>query len=117
MHRLAGRGALAALGIASAAAYATSLPIADRPGMEPLAAHVVVFGVLFVLYVTAIRVAFGPAGRARGALGLVLGFGLLFRLQQRVADHGGMVVARGPSPKVRRLMEMTQLNRVIAILD
>ena len=80
MHRLAGRGALAALGIASAAAYATSLPIADRPGMEPLAAHVVVFGVLFVLYVTAIRVAFGPAGRARGALGLVLGFGLLFRL-------------------------------------
>jgi anti-anti-sigma factor len=45
------------------------------------------------------------------------GIGLLFRLQQRVADHGGMVVARGPSPKVRRLLEMTQLNRVIAILD
>ena len=80
MNRFAGRGALAALGIASAVAYATSLPVAYRPGMEPLAAHVVVFGVLFVLYVVAIRVALGPAGRARGALGLVLGFGLLFRL-------------------------------------
>ena len=45
------------------------------------------------------------------------GIGLLFRLQQRVADAGGMVVARGPSPQLRRLMEMTQLNRVIAIVD
>jgi len=45
------------------------------------------------------------------------GIGLLFRLQQRVADGGGMVVARGPSPQVRRLMEMTQLSRVIAVLD
>jgi alpha-1,6-mannosyltransferase len=80
VNRFAGRGALAALGLASAVAYATSLPIAYRPGMEPLAAHVVVVGILFVLYVVAIRVAFGPAGRARGALGLVLGFGLLFRL-------------------------------------
>jgi hypothetical protein len=48
--------------------------------MEPLAAHVVVFGVLFVLYVAAVRVALGSARRARGALALVLGFGLLFRV-------------------------------------
>jgi hypothetical protein len=80
MNRFAGLRALAALGIASAVAYAASLPIADRPRMEPMAAHVVIFGVLFVLYVAAMRVAFGPAGRARGALALVLGFGLLFRL-------------------------------------
>jgi anti-anti-sigma factor len=45
------------------------------------------------------------------------GIGCLFRLHQRVADGGGMVVARNPSPQLRRLMEMTQLNRLIAILD
>ncbi len=45
------------------------------------------------------------------------GIGCLFRLHQHVADGGGMVVARHPSPQIRRLMEMTQLNRLIAILD
>jgi alpha-1,6-mannosyltransferase len=80
VRRLAGTGALAALGVASAVAYSTSLPAVPRPRMEPLAAHVVVFGVLFVLYVAAVRVALGPARRARGALALVLGFGLLFRV-------------------------------------
>lgn len=45
------------------------------------------------------------------------GIGCLFRLHQRVVDCGGMVVARDPSPQLRRLMEMTQLNRLIAILD
>jgi hypothetical protein len=68
------------LGIVSAVAYATALPGAYRPDVAPLAAHVVVFGVLFVLYLAGIRIALGPTGRARGALGLVLGFGLLFRL-------------------------------------
>jgi hypothetical protein len=48
--------------------------------MEPLAAHVVVFGVLFLLYVAAVRIALGRAARARGALALVLAFGLLFRV-------------------------------------
>src|SRR5687767_13197770 len=80
MNRFSGRAALAALGVASALAYATSLPIAPRPDVEPLAAHVVVFGVLFFLYVAAIRIALGPAGRMRGALTLVLGFALLFRV-------------------------------------
>ena len=45
------------------------------------------------------------------------GISCLFRLHQRVADHGGMLVARGPSPQIRRLLEMTQLNRLIAVLD
>jgi alpha-1,6-mannosyltransferase len=80
MSRFAGRGALAAIGVASALAYSTSLPVVPRPRIEPLAAHVLVFGVLFVLYLAAVRIALGPAGRARGALGLVLGFGLLFRV-------------------------------------
>lgn len=80
MSRFAGPGALAALGVASTVAYSTSLPISYRPSLQPLTAHVVIFGILFLVYVVAIRIALGPAGRARGALGVVLGFGLLFRL-------------------------------------
>jgi anti-anti-sigma factor len=45
------------------------------------------------------------------------GISCLFRLHQRVADAGGMVVARGPSARIRRLFDMTQLNRLIAVLD
>jgi alpha-1,6-mannosyltransferase len=80
VSRFAGRGALALLGIASALAYSTSLPVAYRPRMEPLAAHVVVFGALFLLYLAAVRIALGRAARARGTLALVLAFGLLFRI-------------------------------------
>ena len=79
MTGFAGRGTLAALGVASALAYCTSLPLGWRPPVQPLAGHVIVFGVVFVLYLAAIRIALGPVGRARGVLGLVLGFGLLFR--------------------------------------
>ena len=45
------------------------------------------------------------------------GISCLFRLHQRVADQGGMVIARAPSPQIRRLLEMTQLNRLIAVVD
>lgn len=45
------------------------------------------------------------------------GISCLFRLHQRVADAGGMVVARRPTAQIRRLLEMTQLNRLIAVLD
>lgn len=45
------------------------------------------------------------------------GIGCLFKLHQRVTDLGGMVVAQQPSPQLRRMMEVTQLNRFIAVVD
>jgi anti-anti-sigma factor len=45
------------------------------------------------------------------------GLGCLFRLHQRVADGGGLVTARGCAPAVRRVMQMVQLHRVIALID
>ena len=45
------------------------------------------------------------------------GISCLYRLHQRVVDGGGMVVARHPSPQIRRLLEMTQLTRLIAVVD
>lgn len=44
------------------------------------------------------------------------GIGCLFKLHRRVADAGGMVVMRGATPAVRRLMETVGLHRSIAIL-
>ena len=53
-----------------------------------------------------------------GSLGFVdsSGVGCLFKLQRRVEDVGGMVVVTGASPALRRLMETTGLNRIVAIL-
>ena len=45
------------------------------------------------------------------------GLGCLFRLQQRVADAGGLVEAHGACPQVRHAIQMVQLNRVMALLD
>jgi anti-anti-sigma factor len=45
------------------------------------------------------------------------GIGCLFKLERRAADTGGMVVVRRPQPQIHRVMEMTQLNRLIAIVD
>jgi anti-anti-sigma factor len=44
------------------------------------------------------------------------GLGCLFKLHRRVDDVGGMVVVTGASPALRRLMETTGLNRLVAIL-
>jgi anti-anti-sigma factor len=44
------------------------------------------------------------------------GIGCLFKLERRAADAGGMVVVRHPQPQIHRVMEMTQLNRIIAIV-
>jgi anti-sigma B factor antagonist len=54
-----------------------------------------------------------------GALSFVdsTGIGCLFKLHQRISDIGGIVVARQPSDQLRRLMEVTQLNRLIAVVD
>lgn len=45
------------------------------------------------------------------------GIGCLFKLHRRAVDHDGIVVARHPQPQIHRVMEMTQLNRLIAIVD
>ncbi|HJR25531.1 MAG TPA: STAS domain-containing protein [Acidimicrobiales bacterium] len=45
------------------------------------------------------------------------GLGCLFRLQQRVADAGGLVEAHGACPQVRHAIQMVQLNRVMAVLQ
>lgn len=45
------------------------------------------------------------------------GISCLFRLHQRASDRGGVVVARHASPQLRRLLEITQLNRLIAVVD
>ena len=45
------------------------------------------------------------------------GLGCFFRLQQRVADAGGLLEAHGACPPVRHAIQMVQLNRVMALLD
>jgi anti-anti-sigma factor len=45
------------------------------------------------------------------------GIGCLLKLQRRVADAGGLLVARGVHPTVRRALEGTGLHRIVAILD
>jgi anti-anti-sigma factor len=45
------------------------------------------------------------------------GLGCLFRLQQRVADAGGLLEAHGACPQVKHAIQMVQLNRVMALLD
>jgi hypothetical protein len=78
MRCVRGLAALTVLGAASAAIYAGALPAASWLGVEPIAAHPVVFAILFALYLAAARLATGQAPSGR-ALGVVLGFGLLFR--------------------------------------
>jgi anti-sigma B factor antagonist/stage II sporulation protein AA (anti-sigma F factor antagonist) len=45
------------------------------------------------------------------------GIGCLMKLQRLVADAGGILIARGASPSVRRVLETTGLHRHIALLD
>src|SRR5260370_39418479 len=79
MRRFGGPAALAALGALSAAIYAGAPPLVARLRVEPLAAHPVVIAVLFALYLAAVWLAAVRVLPGRRALGVVLGFGLLFR--------------------------------------
>lgn len=80
MRRLTGVTALTLLGALSAVVYATAVPVAGWLGLEPLAAHAGVFATVFVLYLAAIPIARRGVRPAPGALAVVLGFGLLFRV-------------------------------------
>jgi stage II sporulation protein AA (anti-sigma F factor antagonist) len=44
------------------------------------------------------------------------GLGCLFKLHRRATDAGGIVVVRGASPALRRVMETAGLHRLLAIL-
>lgn len=45
------------------------------------------------------------------------GIGCLFKLQRRVSDAGGVLVARGASVAVRRVFQVTGLSRDVALLS
>lgn len=45
------------------------------------------------------------------------GIGCMYQLHRQVADAGGIVVAPRPPAPIRRLLEVSGLNRVIALTD
>jgi len=75
-----GLTALTVLGALSAVTYAGARPATAWFRVDPLAAHPVVVGVLFALYLAAAWLAARRLRPTRGALAVVLGFGLLFRV-------------------------------------
>jgi hypothetical protein len=74
------RLALAAIGIVSLVGYALDTRPLLGDATNAVSRHVIVFGLLFALYLAATWLTLGRAGHDRVVLGLVLGFGLLFRL-------------------------------------
>jgi len=79
-RRAAVRLAIAALGALSLAAYALDARLLLGDGMNSLTRHVITFTALFALYLGATWLTLRRGGDDRVVLGLVLGFGLLFRL-------------------------------------
>src|SRR6266851_6134205 len=80
MGRVTGCVKLAGVGVLSAAVYASAVPLSVRLGLEPIRLHLPVFGVAFALYLLALgRVVRGGAA-GRGALGVILGSALVFRI-------------------------------------
>jgi hypothetical protein len=73
---------LIVLGALSAIVYAVAVPGPRLFGREPIAAHVVAFGVAFLLYLAVIRAVRRTPGDLRTVLAVVLGFALVFRLLQ-----------------------------------
>lgn len=80
MRRATGWMKLAGVGALSAAVYASAVPISARLGLEPLHLHVPVFGVAVVLYLVALWLVVRGVAAGRGALGIILGFALVFRI-------------------------------------
>jgi hypothetical protein len=71
---------LAGVGALSAAVYAGAVPLSARLGLEPLRLHLPVFGVAVVLYLLALWLVLRGGVTGPGALGIILGFALLFRV-------------------------------------
>ena len=80
MGRFTGCISLAGLGALSAVVYASAAPLSARLGVEPLRLHLPVVGAAFALYLLALWLVARGAATGRGALGIVLGFGLVFRI-------------------------------------
>jgi hypothetical protein len=74
--------ALAGLGALSALVYASAMPLSCWLGIEPLRLHLPLFAAVFALYLLALGVVGrgGPSGST--ALGVILGFALVFRILQ-----------------------------------
>jgi hypothetical protein len=77
---MAARLGLTALGLASLAGYALDLHALFGRELRVLAIYVALFAALSVLYLAAVGIALRSAAGDRVALGLVLGFALLFRI-------------------------------------
>ncbi len=75
-----GRIGLAGLGALSAAVYASVAPLSAQLGLEPLRLHLPVFGAAFALYLLALWLVVRGGAAGRGALGIILGFALVFRI-------------------------------------
>lgn len=71
---------LAGLGAFSVAVYALAMPLSARLGLEPLRLHLPVFGAAFALYLLALALVVRGGAAGRGALAIILGFALLFRI-------------------------------------
>jgi mono/diheme cytochrome c family protein len=60
--------------------YASAVPLSARLGLEPLQLHLPVFGMAVVFYLLALGLVRRGEAAGPGALGLILGFALVFRL-------------------------------------
>jgi len=79
---LTGRAGLAGLGALSALVYASAIPLSAWLGVEPLWLHLPQFGASFALYLLALGLVARGGATRRGALPIIVGFALLFRILQ-----------------------------------
>ena len=82
MGRLPGSMGLAGLGALSALVYASAMPLSAWLGVEPLRLHLPLFGAVFGLYLLALGLVGRGGTSGPMALGIVLGFALVFRMIQ-----------------------------------
>ena len=80
MARFTGSVSLAGVGALSAAVYASAMPLSAWLGVEPLRLHLPVFGAAFALYLLALGLVVRGGAAGRGALGVILGSALVFRI-------------------------------------
>ncbi len=73
---------LPGLGALSALVYASAMPLSAWLGVEPLRLHLPLFGAAFALYLLALGLVWRRRTSGPMALGVVLGFALVFRIFQ-----------------------------------